>query len=88
MIDLAKDIHSLNNFKRNTRNLLQQLRKTGNPVVLTVNGEAALVVQDAAAYQRLMELAGLVDDRGFLQASIEDMEAGRTRPLREALESL
>ena len=34
---------------------MQQMKKT-EPVVLTVNGKAAIVVQDAESYQRLLEL--------------------------------
>lgn len=32
-----------------------RLRRSGRPEVLTINGKAELVVQDAAAYQRLLE---------------------------------
>jgi len=32
------------------------MRKTKQPVVLTVNGKAAVVVQDAESYQKLLEL--------------------------------
>ena len=49
------DIDSLTNFKRQTATYLKQLRATGTPVVLTVNGKAEVVVQDAAAYRRLVE---------------------------------
>ena len=31
------------------------MRETGNPVVLTVNGKAQVVVQDAASYQKLLD---------------------------------
>ena len=48
MLDLANDIRSLSDFKRNTVELLDRLRQTGHPLVLTVNGRAELVVQDAA----------------------------------------
>ena len=44
MIDLANDIRSLSDFKRNTVDLLHRLRKTGHPLVLTINGKAELVV--------------------------------------------
>jgi hypothetical protein len=57
MLDLKQDITSLSNFQRNTRDLVQRLRDTGRPPVLTVNGRAELVVQEAAAYQRLLTLA-------------------------------
>ena len=55
MLDIANDIRSLSDFKRNTLELLERLRETGNPLVLTVNGKAELVVQDAVAYQALLD---------------------------------
>ena len=57
MLDLNSDINSLSNFKRNTPEFLRQLKETGHPVVLTINGKAELVVQDAASYQKLIEIA-------------------------------
>ena len=57
MLDFQRDIHSLSDFKRHTVQFLQQLKETGQPLVLTINGRAELVVQDARSYQRLMELA-------------------------------
>jgi prevent-host-death family protein len=50
MINLSKDIHSLTEFKRNTTEFLQRLKETKHPLVLTVNGKAELVVQDAESY--------------------------------------
>ena len=35
---LTRDIHSLSTFKRDAAKLGRQLKKTGQPVVLTVNG--------------------------------------------------
>ena len=55
MLDISKDIHSLSEFKRNTPGLLQHMRKSGHPVVLTINGKAEIVVQDAASYQKLLD---------------------------------
>jgi hypothetical protein len=55
VLDLANDIRSLNDFKRNTVDLLDRLRKTGHPLVLTINGKAELVVQDAQACQALLD---------------------------------
>ena len=50
-----EDIGSLTDFARNTRAHLGRLRRTGRPELLTVNGKAEVVVQNAAAYQRLIE---------------------------------
>jgi PHD/YefM family antitoxin component YafN of YafNO toxin-antitoxin module len=51
-----EDIGSLTDFQRNTRAHLKRLRRTGRPELLTVNGKAEVVVQNASAYQRLIEL--------------------------------
>jgi len=53
---LARDIMSLSTFKRDSNKVMRQMKKTKEPVVLTVNGKAAIVVQDAESYQHLLEL--------------------------------
>ena len=60
-MDLSKDIRSLSDFKRNTSELMERMQESGEPMVLTVNGKAKLVVQHAAPYQKLMESADYRD---------------------------
>jgi prevent-host-death family protein len=88
MIDLSQDIHSLSDFKRKTAEFTARMKKSGNPVILTVNGRASLVVQDTVSYQRLLERAEKAEMMEFLRESREDVEAGRTEPALEALERL
>ena len=88
MLNLAHDIDSLSNFKRDTARFRNRMRKTGEPLVLTVNGQAALVVQDAVAYQRLLELAEQVESLDFLRRSLEEADQGKAVPMRRAIESL
>ena len=88
MLDIANDIQSLSHFKRKTAEVMKRMKKTGNPIVLTINGKAEIVVQEAAAYQRLKELADKAEMMEFLLESLADMEAGRTEPALEALERL
>jgi len=91
MVNLVEGIDSLTNFKRQTADYLQRLRKSGAPLVLTVNGQAEVVVQDAAAYQTLLDLASRADKEETLAAireGLADVETGRTRPAREALKRL
>jgi prevent-host-death family protein len=80
MLDIANDIRSLSDFKRNTSELLDRLKKTGNPLVLTINGKAEVVVQDAEAYQELLERVETVEG---LQRGLSDVKAGRTKRARE-----
>jgi prevent-host-death family protein len=88
MIDLSKDIRSLSDFKRNTSELMDRMKQTGNPVVLTLNGRAELVVQDAAAYQRLLEHNEEAEALEGIRRGLEDLKAGRTRPARQALSQI
>jgi len=88
MLDLSNGIHSLSDFKRKTADFLTRMKKSGNPLVLTINGRAALVVQDTASYQHLIEQAERAEMLDFLRESREDMEAGRTEPAVEALARL
>ena len=88
MLDLAKDIQSLSHFKRNTAQVMKRMRKSGSPVVLTVNGRAEAVVQDAAAYQRLLVLAERAGMMEFLREAKADADAGRTVPAAKFLQSL
>ncbi len=85
MLNLSSDIDSLSNFKRNTPEFLRQLKETGHPVVLTINGKAELVVQDTASYQKLIELAERAERMDALKASIEDMKAGNVIPADDVL---
>jgi prevent-host-death family protein len=55
MIDVTQDIHSLTTFKRNTSGLMKHMKKTGRPLVLTINGRAEAVVLDAASYQQVAD---------------------------------
>jgi PHD/YefM family antitoxin component YafN of YafNO toxin-antitoxin module len=50
-----EDIGSLTDFARNTKAHLKRLKRSGRPELLTVNGKAEVVVQNASAYQQLLE---------------------------------
>ena len=88
MINLNRDINSLSNFKRNTPEFLRQLKESGQPVVLTVNGKAELIVQDSGSYQKLIERADRAERMDSLRTSIEDMKAGRVIPAESMLSEI
>jgi PHD/YefM family antitoxin component YafN of YafNO toxin-antitoxin module len=54
MLD-AREIHPLTDFLRNHKAHVARLKETHAPEVLTVNGKAELVIQDAESYQRLLD---------------------------------
>jgi PHD/YefM family antitoxin component YafN of YafNO toxin-antitoxin module len=80
-MDLSRDIHSLTDFKKNTPEFLQQLKETGEPLVLTINGKAELVVQDAASYQKLLDLAEEAKIVEGIRQGLDDAKNGRTLDL-------
>jgi len=87
-MNLQQDIHPLTDFKRNTVDFLARMKKTHRPVVLTVNGKAELVVQDAASYQKIMDRLDQLDAIEAIRAGIEAAQQGRVKPARKALAEL
>ena len=65
---------------------MKQLKKTKRPVVLTVKGKAAAIVQDAEAYQRLLDIAARADAGEGIRQGLEDVKQGKVRPAREFFE--
>lgn len=83
MLDITQDIHSLTTFRRRSGALMKQLKKSKRPVVLTVRGKAAAVVQDAEAYQRLLDVAARANTKEGIRQGLEDGKKGKARPARE-----
>jgi prevent-host-death family protein len=83
MLDIAKDIQSLTAFRRRSGDFMKQLKKSKRPVVLTVRGKATAVVQDAEAYQRLLDIAARSDARQGIRQGLEDAKKGKVRPARK-----
>ena len=77
---LTRDIHSLSTFKRDTAKLVRQMKKTKEPVILTVNGKAELVVQDAESYQRLLEAKDRMEAIDGIKRGLESMKRGDGKP--------
>ncbi len=88
MIDITKDIQPLTTFRNNSVKFMKRLKKTRRPIILTVNGKPEAVVQSAAEYQRLLDLAAQADPEEGLRQGLEDIAKGRTRPAREVFAEL
>jgi prevent-host-death family protein len=83
MLDITNDIQSLTTFRRRSGDFMKQLKKTRRPVVLTVKGKAAAIVQDAEAYQRLLDIAARADPSEGIRQGLDDARRGKVRPARE-----
>jgi prevent-host-death family protein len=86
MLDITKDIQSLTTFRRRSGDFMKQLKKSKRPVVLTVKGKAAAVVQDAEAYQRQLDIAARVDAEEGIRQGLEDAKKGKIRLARKFFE--
>lgn len=87
MINLM-DIHSLSEFQRNARAHLEHLKRTGRPEVLTVHGQAELVVQHAEAYQKLLDLTANAAAIVGIQRGLRGMYEGTGEDIDDAFASL
>jgi len=75
----TNDIHPLTDFQRNTKDHVKRLKDTKKPEVLTINGKPSLVVQDAAAYE---EMVDLLDSLKHITKAVEEMDSGKGRSIR------
>lgn len=87
-MNLSRDIRPLTDFKRNTHEFLAQLKATGRPVILTINGKAELVVQDAASYQKLLNLADRLEMIQTVKEGLASIDRGEGRPMDEVFDEL
>ena len=88
MSNLLRDIHSLTDFKRNTTEFLQRLKRTKHPLVLTVNGKAELVVQDAESYQKLLDAVELLETLKGIKLGLEQIEQGKGKKAEDFFNQL
>jgi PHD/YefM family antitoxin component YafN of YafNO toxin-antitoxin module len=77
-----RDIRSLTDFQRNAKSHLRRLKSTGRPEVLTVNGRAELIVQDATAFEDMLDAI-----RG-IQHGLDEMKARKGEPARKILDRI
>jgi prevent-host-death family protein len=87
-MNLDRDIHPLTDFKRNTPEFLRQLKRTGHPLVLTINGKAELVIQDARSYQKLLDLNERLETIAAVKEGLASIERGEGRPMDEFFDEL
>ncbi|ESQ74963.1 prevent-host-death protein [Asticcacaulis sp. AC402] len=85
---ITRDIQSMTTFRNHSAEFLQHIRETGRAMVLTVNGRAAAVLQDAESYQRLLDLAAAANAEEGLRQGLEDVAMGRTRPAQDVFNDL
>ena len=84
MLD-TRQIHSLTDFLRNHKAHVTRLKKTKTPEVLTVNGKAEVVVQDAASYQSMLDRLRHMETLAAIQEGMASAERGELKPAAQVL---
>lgn len=87
MIDL-REVRSVTDFQRNAKEYVGRIKGSKTPLVLTINGRAELVVQDAASYQELLDRLEELETVAAIRIGLGDAAAGRVQPARKALKAL
>lgn len=81
-VSLTEDIKSVSELKKKTNEILKQMRRTGRPIIFTVNGKPDAVLIDAEVFEKKLKAFNL----GVLLADAEnDIKRGRVRQAREFL---
>jgi prevent-host-death family protein len=73
-VKLHSDIKPVSEFRANAAVLIEQVKSSGRPLVLTQRGHSAAVVLDVVEYERMVEEIELLSD---VRTAINQLEAGK-----------
>jgi antitoxin YefM len=71
---IATDIKPVSDFRANAAGMIEQVKASGRPLVLTQRGESAAVLLDVAVYQQLIEELELLSD---VRTAMKQVENGQ-----------
>jgi prevent-host-death family protein len=80
-IKLNIDIKPVSEFRANAAVLIEQVKSSGRPLVLTQRGRSAAVVLDVAEYERMTEEIDLLSD---VRTAMHQIETGQGISNRDA----
>jgi len=83
MIDL-REVRSVTEFQRHLKDYVGRLKEKKTPMVLTVNGRAEVVVQDAEGYQALLDRLERAETVAAIRQGMEQFERGEGISLQQA----
>ena len=72
-------------LKTKSAELIRKARETGQPIIITQNGEAKAVLQSLSDYENLQESLAMLK---LVAMSKESVARGRTKPLRKAFSDI
>jgi len=74
---------SITDFQRNSKSILDQLRKSKEAVTLTIKGRPEVVVQDAESYQLLLDKVSAAEDLDAIREGLVQSLSGQGRTAAE-----
>ena len=84
-MSLASQIKPISYLKASTADAVRMVTETGEPLIITQNGEAKIVVQDIASYEETQETLALLK---ILALGEAEVNRGETIPAREAITAI
>lgn len=80
-LKLDKDIKPVSEFRANTAELIEHLKTSGRPLVLTQRGHSTAVVLGVNEYEEMVEEIELLRD---VRTAVKQIEAGKGLANRDA----
>lgn len=80
-VKLTTDIRPVSEFRANAAELIEHVRTSQRPLVLTQRGHSAAVVLDVAEYERMVEEIELLSD---VRTAMQQIDAGGAVSNRDA----
>jgi len=87
MLD-TRQIHPLTDYLRNHKKHIARIAKLKSPAILTVNGKAVLIVQDAESYQALIDLAERAKYIEAIREGQASVGRGEVKPPEQIFEEM
>jgi prevent-host-death family protein len=80
-VKLNTDIRPVSEFRANAAELIEHVKNSRRPLVLTQRGHSAAVVLDVAEYERMVDEIDLLSD---VRTAIQQIDHGQAVSNREA----
>ena len=85
---MTPEKYTLTDFLRSHKAHVTRLKETHAPEVLTVNGKAEIVIQDAQSYQRMIDRLHHMETVAAIQEGMASAERGELKPAAQVLDEM
>ena len=88
MIESPETTTPLGEFTRDAATAIRRLKETGRPEVLTIDGEPAVIVQDASPYLHLLDRLDRLETIEAIRQALGEVARGEDIPAEEVFAEL